>query len=126
MRYAILVTGPSPLGPFLPAGNCRCASSCTSSVGLARGWADLLCRVWSLLLGPAGSGKSTFCASIIAHAQSLNRQIHLFNLDPAATSFEYPPTIDIRDLISLEDVMEEMEFGPNGGLMYCFECVPFF
>lgn len=20
--------------------------------------------------------------------------------------------------------MEEMEFGPNGGLMYCFECVP--
>ncbi|OLL25821.1 GPN-loop GTPase 3 [Neolecta irregularis DAH-3] len=28
---------------------------------------------------------------------------------------------DIRDLISLEDVMEEMDFGPNGGLIYCFE-----
>jgi hypothetical protein len=24
---------------------------------------------------------------------------------------------DIRDLISLEDVMEEMELGPNGGLV---------
>ena len=28
---------------------------------------------------------------------------------------------DIRDLISLEDVMEEMELGPNGGLLYCME-----
>jgi len=28
---------------------------------------------------------------------------------------------DIRDLISLEDVMEELELGPNGGLVYCFE-----
>ncbi|KAL7411752.1 ATP-binding protein Fet5 [Mrakia frigida] len=74
-----------------------------------------------LVTGPAGSGKSTFCNSIITHAQSLGRNIHLFNLDPAADKFEYPPTIDIRDLISLEDVMEEMEFGPNGGLIYCFE-----
>ena len=29
--------------------------------------------------------------------------------------------VDIRDLISLEDVMEELELGPNGGLMYCME-----
>jgi GPN-loop GTPase len=28
---------------------------------------------------------------------------------------------DIRDLISLEDVMEELDLGPNGGLVYCFE-----
>ena len=47
--------------------------------------------------------------------------MHLFNLDPAAESFEYEPTIDIRELISLGDVMEEMDLGPNGGLIYCFE-----
>lgn len=28
---------------------------------------------------------------------------------------------DIRDLISLEDVMSELELGPNGGLIYCME-----
>lgn len=28
---------------------------------------------------------------------------------------------DIRELISLEDVMEELGLGPNGGLMYCME-----
>ena len=86
-------------------------------------------RCPKLTLGPAGAGKSTFCASLITHAQSIGRNVHLFNLDPAADKFEYEPTIDIRDLISLEDVMEEMDLGPNGGLIYCFEyvlcmCVP--
>ena len=36
-------------------------------------------------------------------------------------SFEYQPSIDIRDLISLPDVMSELGYGPNGGLVYCFE-----
>ncbi|OCF36402.1 ATP(GTP)-binding protein Fet5 [Kwoniella heveanensis CBS 569] len=74
-----------------------------------------------LVTGPAGAGKSTFCASLITHAQTIGRPVHLVNLDPAADKFEYEPTIDIRDLINLEDVMEELEFGPNGGLIYCFE-----
>ncbi|WOO81351.1 GPN-loop GTPase 3 [Vanrija pseudolonga] len=74
-----------------------------------------------LVTGPAGAGKSTFCASLITHANTLGRQVHLVNLDPAAERFEYQPAVDIRDLISLEDVMEELEFGPNGGLVYCFE-----
>ncbi|KAI5480786.1 hypothetical protein MNV49_007193 [Pseudohyphozyma bogoriensis] len=74
-----------------------------------------------LVTGPAGAGKSTFCASLITHAQSLGRSVHLFNLDPAADKFEYPPSIDIKDLISLDEVMEDLELGPNGGLIYCFE-----
>ena len=43
------------------------------------------------------------------------------NLDPAAEEFAFEPDVDIKDLISLEDVMEEMGLGPNGGLMACFE-----
>jgi GTPase SAR1 family protein len=30
-------------------------------------------------------------------------------------------SIDVKELISLEDVMEEMELGPNGGLVFCME-----
>jgi len=30
-------------------------------------------------------------------------------------------SLDIKDLISLEDVMEELQYGPNGGLIYCME-----
>ena len=76
-----------------------------------------------LVTGPAGAGKSTFCRSFMTHLQSSKRTGHLVNLDPAAdpASFEYDPSIDIRDLISLEDVMSELGYGPNGGLIYCFE-----
>jgi len=51
------------------------------------------------------------------------RSAHLVNLDPAAApdSFEYAPSIDIKDLISVEDAMSELGYGPNGGLVYCFE-----
>ncbi|KAI5958649.1 MSC2 [Candida theae] len=73
------------------------------------------------LMGPAGAGKSTFCNSIIAHMQSIGRRAHIVNLDPAAEPTEFEFTIDIRDLISLQDVMEELDLGPNGGLIYCFE-----
>jgi GPN-loop GTPase len=61
------------------------------------------------------------------------RRASYINLDPAAEDFTWDPaigtsqstllTIDIRDLISLQDVMEELDLGPNGGLVYCFEYV---
>lgn len=43
------------------------------------------------------------------------------NLDPAAEVFGYDPVFDIRDLISVTEVMEELGLGPNGGLMYAME-----
>lgn len=72
-------------------------------------------------MGPAGAGKTTFCNSIIQHLQNSRRSCFYVNLDPAAESFQYDPDLDIRELITLEDVMEELELGPNGGLIYCFE-----
>ena len=42
-------------------------------------------------------------------------------VDPAAESFAYPVSFDVRDLVTLEDVMEELQLGPNGGLLYCME-----
>ncbi|KAK0751596.1 GPN-loop GTPase [Schizothecium vesticola] len=74
-----------------------------------------------IVMGPAGAGKSTFCASLITHLQLNRRSAFYVNLDPAAESFEHAPDLDIKDLISLEDVMDEMQLGPNGGLIYCFE-----
>lgn len=78
-------------------------------------------RVGVLVLGPAGAGKLTFCNLIITHMQLIGRRAHIVNLDPAAEPTQYEFTVDIRDLISLQDVMEEMDLGPNGALVYCFE-----
>lgn len=74
-----------------------------------------------LVMGPAGAGKTTFCTAIIQHLQTVRRSCFYVNLDPAAETFAYQPDLDIRDLISLDDVMEEMSLGPNGGLIFCFE-----
>ena len=47
----------------------------------------------------------------------------IINLDPAAEVFNYMPVADIRDLIHVDDAMEdeEMNYGPNGGLIFCME-----
>ena len=59
------------------------------------------------------------------HAEALGgprrRKIHVANLDPAAENFGYELAFDIRDLISVSEVMEELGLGPNGGLIYCME-----
>lgn len=74
-------------------------------------------------MGPAGSGKSTYCATMQRHAVDSKRTVHIVNLDPAAEHFDYQPIVDIRDLIQLDDAMEDEEFhfGPNGGLVFCIE-----
>jgi GPN-loop GTPase len=74
-----------------------------------------------LVMGPAGAGKTTFCTALIQHLQHSHRSCFYVNLDPAATDLAYTPDLDIRDLITLEDAMEEMSYGPNGGLIFCFE-----
>mmetsp|Transcript_12755 Transcript_12755/g.36026 ORF Transcript_12755/g.36026 Transcript_12755/m.36026 type:complete len:305 (+) Transcript_12755:162-1076(+) len=78
-----------------------------------------------IVMGPAGSGKSTYCQAMQYHASTLGgarkRTIHVANLDPAAENFGYELAFDIRDLISVEEVMEELNLGPNGGLVYCME-----
>ena len=47
----------------------------------------------------------------------------MVNLDPAAEYFAYEPDVDMRELIAIEDVMEdeELRLGPNGGLVFCME-----
>lgn len=65
--------------------------------------------------------QSTFCAALITHLQLNRRSAFYINLDPAAESFEHTPDLDIKELISLHDAMEEVGLGPNGGLIYCFE-----
>lgn len=74
-----------------------------------------------LIMGPAGAGKTTFCSALISHLRNNKRSAIYVNLDPAAESFVYQPDVDIKELISLEDVMEELSLGPNGGLIFCFE-----
>jgi GPN-loop GTPase len=74
-----------------------------------------------VVLGPAGSGKSTYCAELQRYCNDSGRIVHVVNLDPAAEDFKYGVSIDIRELISVDDVAVELSMGPNGALVYCME-----
>lgn len=50
------------------------------------------------------------------HIRESKRSCVLVNLDPAAEDMYYHPQIDIRDLVSVEEVMDELHLGPNGAL----------
>lgn len=80
-------------------------------------------RYGQLVIGPAGSGKSTYCSMVSKHGADARRTINVVNLDPAAECFDYEPFADIRSLIEVSDAMEdeELKFGPNGGLIFCME-----
>ncbi|CAM9168686.1 unnamed protein product [Lampetra fluviatilis] len=80
-------------------------------------------RYAHLVMGPAGSGKSTYCAMMLEHLSALRRSAAVVNLDPAAEHFSYPVAIDVRDLIEVGDVTEDdsLGLGPNGGLIFCME-----
>ena len=45
----------------------------------------------------------------------------VINLDPAVEEFKYDCIIDIRDLVTVVDVMDQYRLGPNGALVYCLE-----
>lgn len=74
-----------------------------------------------IVIGPPGSGKSTFCAGMSDFLTSLGRKVAVVNLDPANESLYYKCAVDVSTLITLDDVMESLNLGPNGGLIYCIE-----
>ncbi|KRY71825.1 GPN-loop GTPase 3 [Trichinella pseudospiralis] len=75
------------------------------------------------VIGPAGSGKSTYCKIMYEHGLANGRNFKVVNLDPAAEAFKYPCYLNIADLISLEDTSTDadLNLGPNGGLVFCME-----
>ena len=87
------------------------------------------------VLGPAGSGKSTLCQHLLQLCSAINRPAHLFNLDPAADTepdplpssnpdrqnLKFSPSKNIKELITVDEVMEDLGLGPNGGLVYALE-----
>jgi len=85
-----------------------------------------------IVLGPPGSGKTTYCRGVTQYNKLLHRPSYIVNLDPgnhnSASIFgadENDALIyDIQtNVCSLEAVMEETKLGPNGGLVYAMEYI---
>jgi hypothetical protein len=76
-----------------------------------------------VVVGPPGAGKTTYCNGMQQYLRLLQRNAWVMNMDPANDPGDLYETIfDVRhDMVDLSVVMDEMELGPNGGLMYCMD-----
>lgn len=74
-----------------------------------------------VVVGPPGSGKSTYCAGLAQHLASTGRSVAVVNLDPANDALVYEAALDVSDLVTLQAVQEETGLGPNGGLIWAME-----
>jgi len=71
------------------------------------------------VFGAAGAGKTTFCRNLREHGKP-DRSIRLINLDPAQEDgADYD--LDLCEFLTVNEVMDECDFGPNGALFYALE-----
>lgn len=74
-----------------------------------------------VVIGPPGSGKTTYCNGMSQFLTLLGRKVAVVNLDPANDRLPYECAVNVEDLVKLSDVMIQHSLGPNGGLVYCMD-----
>ncbi|KAJ4721980.1 GPN-loop GTPase [Melia azedarach] len=70
-----------------------------------------------IVVGMAGSGKTTFLHRLVCHTQASNIRGYVMNLDPAVMTLPFGANIDIRDTVRYKEVMKQFNLGPNGGIL---------
>ena len=88
-----------------------------------------------VVVGPPGSGKTTYCNGMQQYLRLIGRETLVINLDPANEAppmasldtskyshLPYDTMLDVsEEVVNLSSVMTKLNLGPNGGLVYCME-----
>ncbi|VDN22972.1 unnamed protein product [Gongylonema pulchrum] len=74
-----------------------------------------------IIIGAPGAGKTTYCDGMCQIVSQLGRAVVCVNLDPANDNLPYACDVDIRELVSVEDIIARLNLGPNGALRYCMQ-----
>lgn len=69
------------------------------------------------IIGTAGSGKSQLTAAFSEWLKLSRQDVAIVNLDPGALKLPYTPDVDVRNYISIDEIMEKYSLGPNGALI---------
>jgi GTPase SAR1 family protein len=80
-------------------------------------------EIFVYFIGTAGSGKSTLTSTMQQWCADHGLDAIIVNLDPGAENLPYAPDVDIRDWISLREIMEINKLGPNGGQIACADMI---
>jgi len=87
------------------------------------GMANLPGAYGQVVIGSAGSGKSTYCHAMRRYLEKCNRDVAIINMDPGNDRIPYECEVDVMELVSLNEVMETMGLGPNGAMIFCMEYI---
>uniref|UniRef100_A0A3B3S1V1 GPN-loop GTPase n=1 Tax=Paramormyrops kingsleyae TaxID=1676925 RepID=A0A3B3S1V1_9TELE len=68
-----------------------------------------------IVLGMAGSGKTTFVQRLTAFLHTKKSPPYVINLDPAVHEVPFPANIDIRDTVNYKEVMKQYPFLVSSG-----------
>lgn len=77
----------------------------------------------TFIIGTAGSGKSLLTASFSEWLKISEQDVATLNLDPGAVKLPYTPDIDVRDYVTIDEIMEEYDLGPNGALIMAADLI---
>ena len=80
-------------------------------------------RYGQLVIGGAAAGKTTYCRGLCQLLSQLKRKFVVVNLDAGNAADWADQTIDVRELVKVEEVGETENLGPNGSLLFCMEQV---
>ena len=80
-------------------------------------------KIFIYFIGTAGSGKTTLTSSFKSWLELKSLNVITVNLDPGAENLSYVPDVDIRDWISLKEIMESYDLGPNGAQIACADMI---
>lgn len=75
------------------------------------------------MIGTAGSGKSLLTSSFAEWLRMEKQKVATLNLDPGAVTLPYNPDIDVRDYVTVDEVMRNYELGPNGALIMAADLI---
>jgi len=70
-----------------------------------------------IVVGMAGSGKTTFIQRFNSIANTKKMRTYIINIDPAIIKIPYIANVDIRDTINFKKIMKEYNLGPNGAIL---------
>ena len=75
------------------------------------------------LTGTAGSGKSQLTSILTDSFIQNEKEVIAVNLDPGVNNLPYSADIDIRDFISINEIMEKYNLGPNGAVILAADLI---
>lgn len=74
-----------------------------------------------IIIGPAGSGKSTLTLALSSWLRDDGKSACCVNLDPGAEVLPYSPSFDLRGIVRVDEIMRREGLGPNGALLRAAE-----